>query len=53
MFSPVIYCGTKYAAVFDVFLISLNQRTVEYASFTHSAKTSNPTTSSEPRDENW
>ena len=26
-FSPVIYCGAKYAAIFSVFLNSLNQRT--------------------------
>ncbi len=49
---PVIYCGTKYAATFSVFLKSLDQRTVGYASLAHSAKTRNFTTSSVPRDEN-
>ena len=52
-FSPVIYCGPKYAAIFSVFLKSLDQRTVRYASLVHSAKTPNITTSSAPRDENW
>jgi len=44
---------TKYAATFSVFLKSLDQRTVRYASLAHSAKTLNLTTSSAPRDENW
>jgi hypothetical protein len=52
-FPQVIYYGAKYAAIFDVCLNSLNQRTVRYASFAHSAKTPNLTTSSAPRDENW
>jgi hypothetical protein len=52
-FSPVIYCGAKYAAIFAVFLNSLNQHSTDYASFAQSAKTANLTTSSAPRDENW
>ena len=49
---PVIYCGTKYAATLSVFLKSLGQRTVRYASLAHSAKTLNITTPSAPRNEN-
>jgi len=64
-FSPVIYCGAKYAdahsgkgmipewvPIFGVCLNSLNQHSTNYASFAHSAKTPNLTTSFAPRYEN-